>query len=132
MSRAGRLAIAGVAALTLGLAVLETAEAGSGHRGGRHGGRSGGHHHRHHGGHRHHWHHHGGFFFPFFLAPLPAYAYTVPVVPPPVYVQQPAYAEPVPAQPYQDVQREVVYPHGRYVLYGDGITQPWQWVWIPR
>jgi hypothetical protein len=29
------------------------------------------------------------------------------------------------------VQREVVYPHGRYVLYGDGVRQPWQWVWVP-
>ena len=26
---------------------------------------------------------------------------------------------------------EVVYPHGRYVLYGDGVSQPWQWVWLP-
>jgi hypothetical protein len=23
-----------------------------------------------------------------------------------------------------------VYPHGKYVLYGDGVTQPYQWVWI--
>jgi len=28
------------------------------------------------------------------------------------------------------VQREVVYPNGKYVLYGDGMTQPWQWVWF--
>lgn len=34
-----------------------------------------------------------------------------------------------PATP--SVQREVVYPHGKYVLYGDGVTQPWQWVWVP-
>ena len=25
----------------------------------------------------------------------------------------------------------VVYPHGKYVLYGDGVTQAWQWVWEP-
>jgi hypothetical protein len=31
-----------------------------------------------------------------------------------------------------DVQREVVYPNGKYVLYGDGVNQPWQWVWVPN
>jgi hypothetical protein len=30
----------------------------------------------------------------------------------------------------QSVPREVVYPHGKYVLYGDGVNQPYQWVWI--
>jgi hypothetical protein len=29
------------------------------------------------------------------------------------------------------VQREVVYPSGKYVLYGDGVNQAYQWVWIP-
>ena len=29
------------------------------------------------------------------------------------------------------IQREVVYPHGKYVLYGDGVNQPWQWAWVP-
>jgi len=29
------------------------------------------------------------------------------------------------------VQREVVYPHGKYVLYGDGVNQPWHWAWVP-
>ncbi len=29
------------------------------------------------------------------------------------------------------VQREVVYPHGRYVLEGDGVTRAYQWIWIP-
>jgi hypothetical protein len=29
------------------------------------------------------------------------------------------------------VQREFVYPNGKYVLHGDGMTQPWQWVWVP-
>jgi hypothetical protein len=29
------------------------------------------------------------------------------------------------------IQREVVYPHGKYVLYGDGVNQPWQWTWVP-
>lgn len=25
---------------------------------------------------------------------------------------------------------EVVYPQGKYVLYGDGVSQPYRWVWI--
>jgi len=41
------------------------------------------------------------------------------------YAEAPNYA---PAQGLT-VQREVVYPNGRYVLYGDGVTRPWQWVW---
>ena len=51
--------------------------------------------------------------------------------PPPTVIYQqapPAYA----AAPPPPVQREVVYSHGRYVLYGDGVTQAWQWVWIPN
>lgn len=48
--------------------------------------------------------------------------------PPPTVIYQqapPAYA----AAP---VQREVVYSHGKYVLYGDGVSQAWQWVWVPN
>jgi hypothetical protein len=26
----------------------------------------------------------------------------------------------------------VVYPHGRYVLRGDGVGMPYAWVWIPN
>ncbi len=45
---------------------------------------------------------------------------------PPVYAPaQVAYSPAPPA-----VQREVVYPHGRYVLYGDGVTSAYQWVWV--
>jgi hypothetical protein len=29
------------------------------------------------------------------------------------------------------VRGEVVYEHGRYLLFGDGVRQPWQWVWVP-
>jgi hypothetical protein len=35
------------------------------------------------------------------------------------------------APPAPPVQREVVYANGKYVLYGDGVTQAWQWVWVP-
>jgi len=31
----------------------------------------------------------------------------------------------------EPIQREVVYPTAKYVLHGDGIIYPWQWVWIP-
>ena len=32
----------------------------------------------------------------------------------------------------QPIQREVVvYPNGKYVLHGDGVTQAWHWMWIP-
>jgi hypothetical protein len=47
--------------------------------------------------------------------------------PPPSYRQAPSYA---PAQ-IPAVRSEVVYAYGRYVLYGDGVYQPWQWVWVP-
>ena len=62
-------------------------------------------------------------------APPPVYA-APPVIyqaPPPVMYQQ----APAPAPPAPLVQREVVYPHGRYILYGDGVSRPWQWVWVP-
>jgi hypothetical protein len=64
---------------------------------------------------------------PFAYAPPPVYAAPTVVyqTPPPVVYQQP----PAPA-PY--VQREVVYPNGKYVLYGDGVTRAWQWVWVPN
>ena len=60
--------------------------------------------------------------YPYYYAPPPAYA-----APPVVYQQAPPPAAP----PAPLVQREVVYPHGKHVLYGDGVTRPWQWVWVP-
>ena len=64
---------------------------------------------------------------PYYYGYGPDYYYA----PPPAVVYQqapPAYA----AAPPPPVQREVVYPHGKYVLYGDGVTQAWQWVWVPN
>ena len=56
------------------------------------------------------------------------YSYPAPVYAAPAgtYYSMPAttYA-PAPA-----VQTEVVYPHGRYVLRGDGVTVAYQWVWV--
>jgi hypothetical protein len=83
--------------------------------------------HGHHHGH-HRFHHFSSFVFvydPFLYYPYPYYypypVYSLPdvVEPPPVAYQPPA------------VQREVIYPNGKYVLYGDGVKQPYQWVWIP-
>lgn len=65
-------------------------------------------------------------------------AYGSPYAPPPAYAAPPpaAYAPPPPsAPPQQDaepLQREVVFPSGRYVLRGDGINAPYTWVWIPN
>jgi hypothetical protein len=73
-------------------------------------------------------------------------ALVAPVLAPPVYVARPpVYAEPAPVYgsapayysrpspaPAAAVSREVVYPHGRYVLYGDGIATAYRWVWVPN
>ena len=64
--------------------------------------------------------------YPYYYGYGPDYYYA----PPPAVVYQqapPAYAAAPPP-----VQREVVYSHGKYVLYGDGVTQAWQWVWVPN
>jgi hypothetical protein len=57
---------------------------------------------------------------PVYYAPSPAYSA------PPAYVHQ-AYAGQASAQP-----RVIQYPHGRYVLRGDGVTTAYLWVWIPN
>ena len=53
-----------------------------------------------------------------------AYAYPYPYAVPPVYEQAPLPSAPL-------VQRDVCYASGCYHLYGDGVTQAWQWVWTP-
>jgi hypothetical protein len=71
-------------------------------------------------------------------APPPAYRYPA-VVEHPVVVP-PAYAAPAPvavrAAPLPSPPRSyatiVEYPHGRYVLRGDGIHVAYRWVWIPN
>jgi len=40
-------------------------------------------------------------------------------------------ARPATVDPRSSGQREVVFPEGKYVLYGDGVSQPYRWVWIP-
>jgi len=63
----------------------------------------------------------------------PYYAYPAPVyapAPPAYYSAPPPPVSYAPAAPA--IQREVVYPHGRHVLYGDGVRTPYQWAWIPN
>ena len=158
MARTVSVVLAGLVAVTLVLAFLATAEAasrgggghrggGGGHRGGVHHGGRHGHHHGHHHRHRHHWHGWRGccwggfyaspFFYPYYpyyygyAYPPPVYTYTSP----PVYVQSTTStprAEGYTSLDTTPIQREVVYPHGKYVLYGDGVTQAWQWIWVPN
>jgi hypothetical protein len=58
--------------------------------------------------------------YPDYYAP-PAYSQPAYASPAAVYPQAPTYAAP---QAPPAVQREVVFPNGKYVLYGDGVTQP--------
>ena len=70
---------------------------------------------------------------PFYATP--PYAYS----PPPVYVapqvvyQAPPMGGYYPAAPTAPPgQRVVEFPTGRYELRGDGISQPYTWVWVPN
>src|SRR4030095_7618708 len=60
-----------------------------------------------------------------FTAPPPA---RVSPPPPPAFYPPPP---PEPAAPAPDIQREVIYPHGKYVLEGDGMNMAYHWTWIP-
>ena len=66
---------------------------------------------------------------PYAYAPAPYY-YSAPYAypAPATYASAPVAAAPQPPA----IQREVVYPHGRHVLYGDGVSTPYQWVWVPN
>ena len=69
-------------------------------------------------------------------------AYSAPAYSAPAYVEAaPAYGAPAPtyttyARPAPArgpaVSRVVEYPHGRYLLRGDGVTTAYQWVWLPN
>ncbi|HKZ03915.1 MAG TPA: hypothetical protein VJU81_00470 [Methylomirabilota bacterium] len=65
-------------------------------------------------------------------AVVPPYRPPVVVEPAPVYrVETVRYVTASAAPP--SAERNVVrYPHGRYVLRGDGVGTPYQWVWIPN
>lgn len=63
---------------------------------------------------------------PIVYAPAPAVYAPAPAVLAPAL----AVAAPRPAPSAAMTPTEVVYAHGRYVLRGDGVTVPYQWVWI--
>ena len=61
-----------------------------------------------------------------FYAP-PAYVVTAPGS---YYYSAPPGAYSLPTAP--QIEREVVFPEGRYLLEGDGDTVPYRWVWVPN
>ena len=61
--------------------------------------------------------------YPYYSYP---YWYYPPDFSPVAVVEQPPMIE----QP-SPIHREVVYPQGKYVLYGDGVSEPWHWIWVP-
>ena len=74
-------------------------------------------------------------FFPLWAAaawyPPPVYAAPAPVVyTAPAYRAAPVTYSAPPVRPA--IHREVVYPHGRYLIYGDGIRTAYQWVLVPN
>ena len=65
----------------------------------------------------------------------PAPVYQAPPVnssAPPVYSAPSTYAHQAYAAPASTQPRVIQYPHGRYVLEGDGAVTPYKWVWIPN
>ena len=75
------------------------------------------------------------------VAPAPVYYQPAPVYqapaaayypPPPAYSAPPAYAHQAYAEPASAQPRVIQYPHGRYVLRGDGAVTAYHWVWIPN
>jgi hypothetical protein len=71
---------------------------------------------------------------PVYYPPAPVYQAPAPVyyAPPPAYSAPPAYGHQVYAGPASAQPRVVQYPHGRYVLRGDGVATAYHWVWIPN
>ena len=61
----------------------------------------------------------------------PANSAPSPYVPPPGSAPSPSYQQADAAMQPPAVRGEVVYEHGRYLLFGDGVRHPWQWVWVP-
>ena len=120
-----------LALVLVGLLWLSAPAWGDPRTGGTSGGSAVHHHGAHHGVHHggiHGRHHHrfpgSTLFFPFGFFPGPVYPDPFYASAPPAY----AYAPPPPPP----LVRVIYYSTGRYVLYGDGMTAPYQWVWIPN
>jgi hypothetical protein len=58
-------------------------------------------------------------------------ALLVPLAVAPLAVAGCAVTEPTVTTSSSAVNRTVLYPGGRYQLYGDGVSTPYHWVWIP-
>ncbi len=68
----------------------------------------------------------GGYYsgyYPLAVYPAPVVTY---------YSTPPAVTYAPPPAPAPPTQAEVVYPHGKYVLRGDGVTVAYYWVWVPN
>jgi len=56
--------------------------------------------------------------------------------PAPAVYTAPDASYPAPAATYTQqapqVDREVIFPEGRYILQGDGVTTAYKWVWVPN
>jgi len=68
-------------------------------------------------------------YYPAYYYAAPAPAYYPP--PAPIYYTARPVGPPPPARA-PAISREVVYPNGKYVLQGDGITVAYQWTWVPN
>jgi hypothetical protein len=73
--------------------------------------------------------------YPYYAAPPVVYqspaVYPSPAYTGQVYVTSGSTYTTTPTVVAPQVQREVVYSNGRYVLHGDGVNQLWEWVWVP-
>jgi len=147
-----RRAVAAVG-LVAALAVLEpmAAEAGGGLRGGQSRGNSGHGYNSHRYGQPHYYqpyyyqpYYYRPYYWPYYYRP---HYFSGFYFGPPAYVVTPGYLAPAYASPGYDpgappgfysapsapeLQREVVFPEGRYFLQGDGDTVPYHWVWVPN
>jgi hypothetical protein len=77
--------------------------------------------------------HFGGSFFPYAYYPYIGYSYgnPYPIYSAPVYSPSVVMEQPPAVYQQPPVQREVLYPNGKYVLEGDGVNQAYRWIWIP-
>jgi len=66
------------------------------------------------------WPYYYPYYYPAYY-PAPTVVYTSPA-PAPTYTQPQA----------PQVDREVVFAEGRYILQGDGVSTPYKWVWVPN
>jgi hypothetical protein len=74
------------------------------------------------------------YYWPYYFRP---YYYSPYYYAPPAYVVAPNYYDSAPPGFYSSpaapqLEREVIFPEGRYFLQGDGDAVPYRWVWVPN